>query len=131
MARRVAVNSLVAVAAVVSISAKAVLGHPLCYLDDSNPSLEISATFCSNEEPDGFCCTADVESQLQSTLVASGASDDCADLYKEVNYPVLSFDSWALKVCAVILYEDGGLPKGDNICTQAPMRATNSHQDVL
>lgn len=76
--------TLVAVAAVATLSAKAVLGHPLCYLDDSNPSLEISATYCANDEPDGFCCAADVESGLQSTLEASGASGACAEMYKEV-----------------------------------------------
>lgn len=79
-------RALVAVAAVATLSAKVVLGHPLCYLDDSNPSLEISATFCANEEPDGFCCAEDVESELQSKLEASGASGVCADMYKEVNY---------------------------------------------
>lgn len=82
MAHRAA---LVAIAAVATLSAKqAVLGHPLCYLDDSNPSLEISATFCENEEPDGFCCAADVESELQSKWEASGASGECLGLYKEV-----------------------------------------------
>lgn len=85
MARSTAVR-LVAVAAIASLSAKVGQAHPLCYLDDSNPSLEISATYCANEEPDGFCCAADVESELQSTLEASGASGDCAELYKEVGF---------------------------------------------
>lgn len=76
---------LVAVAAIASLSAKVGQAHPLCYLDDSTPSLEITATYCANEEPDGFCCAEDVESELEATLGTSGASGTCAELYKEVN----------------------------------------------
>lgn len=59
-------------------------GHPLCYLDATSPVLDATSTFCPNDDPDGFCCTADDEAALQSTFLASGVTGTCADLYQEV-----------------------------------------------
>lgn len=58
--------------------------HPLCYLDDSNPLGSVESVYCPNEQPDGFCCGADVEAGVQTTVEGSGATDTCAELYKEV-----------------------------------------------
>lgn len=78
------VNALV-VSAVAALALRVVHAHPLCYLDDTSPALDATATYCPNDETDGFCCTAEVEDGLQTTLDASGATGGCADLYKEVN----------------------------------------------
>lgn len=62
-----------------------VRAHPLCYIDAANPVLDATATFCANEEPDGFCCNASEEAALEATLDASGATGDCAAMYQEVS----------------------------------------------
>lgn len=72
--------------------------HPLCYLDDSNPLDSVDSVYCPNEEPDGFCCSAEVEAGLQTTLEGSGATDTCAELYKEVCND--SQQRWGMVYCS-------------------------------
>lgn len=66
------------------ILAGVVRSDPLCYADSSSPVLDATATFCANEEPEGFCCDAAEEAALQATLGDSGATGVCAALYQEV-----------------------------------------------
>lgn len=78
-----------------------VRSYPLCYVDKSTPVLDATATFCANEEPEGFCCDAVEEAALQATLGDSDATGVCATLYQEVGDRKDS-SRWCSHVCVML-----------------------------
>lgn len=58
--------------------------HPLCWVGDTNPLDATTSTYCPNDDPAGFCCSANEEEALQTQHDAAAVSGTCADLYKEV-----------------------------------------------
>lgn len=72
---------------VLASSSFLVAAHPLCfYGPDRAVSTDAEATFCPDENPEGFCCDADEEAALDTkyTAVEASLSAECAPLYKEV-----------------------------------------------
>lgn len=66
-----------------------VSAHPLCYYGPNRAvSTTAKATFCPNEEPEGFCCEPDEEAALEETFNAAAVSAGCQDIYKEVSLRV-------------------------------------------
>eukprot|EP00752_Nemacystus_decipiens_P008421 g7527.t1 len=79
-----------AAAAAASLSLMAVPpaadAHPLCYYGpDRAVSFTAEATFCPDEDPEGFCCLPDEEDAVAARFASAGTlSEECAPLYKEV-----------------------------------------------
>lgn len=101
MARR-GVNTAALLLSSLTFTFVPVDGHPLCYLDDTAPSLDITSTFCANEEPDGFCCAADVETGIQLEVEGSGTTGVCAELFKEVPYKFVRYRCACCFVISVV-----------------------------
>lgn len=69
--------------------------HPLCfYGPDRAVSFDAEATFCPNEDPEGFCCNAGEEAKLQTKFESETLSADCAPLYKEVGLRMIVVSWW-------------------------------------
>lgn len=63
----------------------AVDAHPLCfYGPDRAVSFTAEATFCTNQDPEGFCCEPAEEDALATRYASESLSAECAPLYKEV-----------------------------------------------
>lgn len=78
-------SPLAVVLAVLLASPFLARGHPLCwYGPDRAVSTTAEATFCPNEEPEGFCCEPDEEAALKATFQAARVGPGCAAIYKEV-----------------------------------------------
>ena len=66
------------------LTARRVLGHPLCYIDSRPTDYDQVLTFCP-EAQHGACCTDAEEAEVQARVEAAGTlTDDCADLYTQV-----------------------------------------------
>lgn len=77
------VASLVALAASSALVATA---HPLCfYGPDRAVSMTSKATYCPDDQPEGFCCEPDEEAVLEAKFNAAAVSEGCKALYKEVS----------------------------------------------
>lgn len=80
-------RALAAVVAAVALSATNVVrqaeAHPNC-ADDFAPDLDVSSSFCPNDNPDGFCCNAAQESSIETNYNLAQVSGRCAELYLEV-----------------------------------------------
>lgn len=64
-----------------------VSAHQHCHFGARNPivGFESEVGFCSNDHPDGFCCDAIEEADVESRYGdAGGLTGDCADYHKEV-----------------------------------------------
>lgn len=64
-------------------------GHPLClYGPDRAVSTTAEATFCPNDDPEGFCCEPAEEDalSLKFDTISGTLSAECAPLYKEVSW---------------------------------------------
>lgn len=66
--------------------------HPLCYYGpDRAVSFTAEATFCPNDDPEGFCCEPDEEDAVATKFASAGTlSEGCDPLYKEVGWFVIS-----------------------------------------
>lgn len=90
------VASLVALAASSALVATA---HPLCfYGPDRAVSTTVEATFCPDDQSEGFCCEPDEEAALVTKYEAERMSAECAPLYKEVGER-----KRVQRVCAAVL----------------------------
>eukprot|EP00752_Nemacystus_decipiens_P008422 g7528.t1 len=80
-------RALAAVVAAFALTASNVVrqaeAHPNC-LGDFAPDLDVSSSFCPADNADGFCCTPQQETAIESIYNAAGVTGKCADLYKEV-----------------------------------------------
>ena len=66
-----------------------VSAHQHCHFGARNPivGFESEVAFCSNDDPDGFCCDTIEETEVQSRYNMAGSlSGECADLHKEVRH---------------------------------------------
>lgn len=76
------VASLVALAASSALVATA---HPVCFYGPNRAvSTTAEATFCPDDQPEGFCCEPNEEAALVAKYDAEDMSEECAALYKEV-----------------------------------------------
>lgn len=75
-----------------------VSAHQHCHFGARNPivGFESEVGFCSNDHPDGFCCDAIEEADVESRYGdAGGLTGDCADYHKEVR-PKASYTAAAV-----------------------------------
>lgn len=85
-------------ATVISIAATTALvgAHPLCvYGPDRAVSTTTEATFCPNEEPEGFCCELEEEAALAAVYSEITVSEACAPLHQEVGY-TRNYSRWLI-----------------------------------
>lgn len=80
-------RALAAVVAAFALTATNVVqqaeAHPNC-LGDFAPDNDVSSSFCPADNPDGFCCTPQQETAIETNYNNAGATGRCAEMYQEV-----------------------------------------------
>lgn len=76
--------------------------HPLCYHGpDRAVSFTAEATFCPDDDPEGFCCEPDEEDAVAAEFARKTLSAECAPVYKEVSFETDS-RSVVVFLCVVV-----------------------------
>lgn len=75
------------VLAAFSLAASLVGAHQHCHFGARNPAVGFNSEigFCSNDDPEGFCCDAREENDVKSRYDLHSLRGDCASLHKEVS----------------------------------------------